>query len=259
MLELLEELGLSGAEARAYRCLLARSPLSATAVADLTGISRSSVYVVLRSLVDKGLIDAGAGYSSRFHAAPPRALAGLLERERAELRTRERRLEQALPELTELYEQRAGSAGEVIEVLRTPKLVGERFDRLQSEAQATVDVVVRGPVQVGGPNEAEVAALRRGVRARAIYDRHVLADPSIVRNLGRWVAEGEQARVYAGELPMKFALFDGRMVMMPLVEPGATGVVAVIVRNHELAAALGMLFDTLWERAAPVSEEPAAA
>jgi sugar-specific transcriptional regulator TrmB len=255
--KLLEELGLPGAEARAYLCLLGQSPLSATTIADLTGISRSSVYVVLRSLVEKGLIDAGAGYSSRYHAAPPeQALGALLERERDALAARERRLANALPQLTELFEQSSGPAGEIVEILRTPRLVGERFDRLQAEARRTVDVVVRGPVQVGGPNEAEVAALRRGVRARAIYDRAVLEDASVAANLGSWIAEGEQARVYPGELPMKFALFDEQLVMMPLVAPGVTGVVAVIVRNQELAAALGMLFDTLWDRSAPLVPEP---
>ena len=253
---LLEELGLPGSEARAYLCLLGQSPLSATTIADLTGISRSSVYLVLRSLVEKGLIDAGTGYSSRYLAAPPQqALARLLERERAGLQSRERHLEEALPRLTELFEQRAGVTGEIVEVLRTPRLVGERFDRLQAEARHTVDVVVRGPVQVGGANEAEVAALRRGVRARAIYDRAVLDDPSVGRHLGSWISEGEQARVYPGELPMKFALFDAQVVMMPLVAPGVTGVVAIIVRNHQLAAALGMLFETLWEHAASLEPE----
>jgi sugar-specific transcriptional regulator TrmB len=250
---LLEQLGLSNAEARVYLCLLEQSPLPAATIADLTKTSRSSVYLVLRSLVDKGLIDAGAGYSSRFHAAPPqRALAGLLERDRAELRSRERHIEQALPELTKLYENSGTGDGEIVEILRTPKLVGERFDRLQSEARRTIDVVVRGPIQLGGANEAEMAALRRGVRARAIYDRTVLDDPSIHLHLNLWTAEGEQARRYPGELPMKFAVFDTQAVIMPLVSPGVAGVVAVIVRNRDLAATLELLFNTLWEGSEPL-------
>jgi len=252
---LLEQLGLSKAEARVYLCLLGQSPLPAATIADLTKTSRSSVYLVLRSLVDKGLIDAGAGYSSRYHAAPPqRALAGLLERDRAELLSRERHIEQALPELTKLYDNSDTGTGEIVEILRTPKLVGERFDRLQSEARWTIDIVVRGPIQLGGANEEEMAALRRGVRARAIYDRTVLDDPSIDRHLGSWTSEGEQARLYPGELPMKFAVFDSNAVIMPLVSPGVTGVVAVIVRNHDLAATLELLFNTLWEGSEPLGK-----
>jgi sugar-specific transcriptional regulator TrmB len=101
--ETLEQLGLTKTEAKVYLCLLDQSPLPAAAIADLVGTSRNSVYLVLRSLVAKGLIDAGAGCSSRYHAAPPhRALTGLIERNKAELAARERHVVQALPELTEL-------------------------------------------------------------------------------------------------------------------------------------------------------------
>jgi len=200
--ETLEQLGLTKTEAKVYLCLLDQSPLPAATIADQTGTSRSSVYLVLRSLVAKGLIDAGAGYSSRYHAAPPsRALTGLLERNRADLAARERHIEQALPELTELFEQNQDADGELVEILRTPTLIGERFDRLQSESQETIDIVVRGPLQVGGSNEAELAALRRGVRARAIYDRNVLAEPSVDLNLSEWTTQGELARLYPGDLP----------------------------------------------------------
>jgi sugar-specific transcriptional regulator TrmB len=250
---MLEELGLSKSESRVYLCLLEQSPLPAPTIADLTGTSRSSVYLVLRSLVEKGLIDAGAGYSSRYHAAPPdRALGGLLDRQRALLEEREQQTARLLPGLSEMFTRNEVADGEIVEILRTPKLVGERFDRLQSEAQRTIDVVLRGPVQIGGPNEAELAALRRGVQARAIYDSTVLTDESVRRNLSAWTDGGEQARMYPGELPMKFALFDSRTVLMPLVAPGIAGVVAIIVRNHELAAALEFLFDTLWQSSEPL-------
>jgi sugar-specific transcriptional regulator TrmB len=252
---LLEDLGLSKTEAKVYLCLLGEAPLPAATIADRTGTSRSSVYLVLRSLVDKGLIDAGAGYSSRYHAAPPdRALSALLERDRIELENRTQQVEKVLPDLTSLFEQSSGADGELVEILRTPSLVGQRFDRLQSEARRSIDIVVRGPLQVGGANEAEVAALRRGVRARAIYDDAILADPTVAKNLAGWTSEGEQARVYPGSLPMKFALFDAHTVVMPLVAPGVTGVVAIIVRNHELAAALEFLFNTLWTGSAPLRQ-----
>jgi len=244
---MLERLGLTKSEARVYLCLLERSPLSAAAIADLAETSRSSVYLVLRSLVEKGLVDAGAGYNSRYQPAPPdRALAGLLDHERAELERREQLVQTALPQLAQMYEQRTPVEGEIVEILRTPTVVAERFDRLQSEAQETIDIVVRGPVQVGGPNQAELDALRRGVRARAIYDESVVQHPAVAQHLAEWMSFGEQARLFRGDLHMKYAVFDGHTVLMPLVAPGVSGVVVIIVRNSELGAALGYLFETLW-------------
>lgn len=253
---LLEDLGLSKTEARVYLCLLGQSPLAATTIADLTGTSRSSVYLILKSLVDRGLVDAGAGYSSRYQAAPPdRALHQLIEHGREELEERQRQVEAALPDLTKLFENSSGTDGEIVEILRTPKLVGQRLDRLHAETHDTIDFVVRNPVQVGGTNEAELTALARGVRARAVYDHAVMAVPAVSKNIDAWIAAGEQARVYTGELPMKFAVFDRNTVVMPLFAPGVGGVVAIIVRSRELASALGFLFDTLWERSDPVDQE----
>lgn len=252
---LLEELGLTKTEARIYLCLLEQSPLAAGTIADLTGTSRSSVYLILRSLVDKGLVDAGAGYSSRFQpSAPDVALTGLLERDREELRERERSVQTALPDLMQRFATSAGGDGELVEILRTPKIVGDRFDRLHAAAEHTIDIVVRRPVQVGGSNQPELDALARGVRARAIYDHGLMHHPAVAENIGAWVAAGEEARVFHGDLPMKWAVFDGHTVLMPLFAPGLGGVVALIVRSRELAGALGLLFDTLWT--ASVAVEP---
>lgn len=257
---LLEELGLTKTEARVYLCLLEQSPLAAGTIADITGTSRSSVYLILRSLVDKGLVDAGAGYSSRFApSAPDVAFAGLLERDREELRERERNLETALPDLMRRFGSHGGGDGELVEILRTPKLVGDRFDRLHAAAEETVDIVVRRPIQVGGTNQPELDALARGVRVRAIYDHGLMHHPAVAENIGAWMAAGERARVFHGDLPMKWAVFDGHTVLTPLFAPGVGGVVALIVRSRELAGALGLLFDTLWAAAEPVEPELAPA
>ena len=250
---MLQHLGLTKSEARVYLGVLEQPSLSAAEVADLAGISRSSAYVILRSLAEKGLVDAGVGYSSRYQPAPPeRALGQLLERERAVLDEREQHVRDVLPELSELFAQRGPVDGELVEILRTPAVVSERFDRLQTEVQETIDIVVRGPIEIGGSNQAETEALGRGVRCRAIYAESALEHPTMVQNLSTWVTQGEEARVFRGELPMKFAVFDGQTVLMPLVAPGVSGVVVVLVRNAELGAALGYLFDTLWAEAHPI-------
>jgi sugar-specific transcriptional regulator TrmB len=250
---MLENLGLTNTEARVYLHVLEQPSLSAAEVADFAGISRSNAYVILRSLTEKGLVDAGAGYNSRYQPAPPeRALDQLLERDRAVLAEREQRVRRVLPELTEVFDQRGPVDGELVEILRTPAVVSERFDRLQTEARETIDIVVRGPIEIGGPNQAEIDALRRGVRARAIYEEAALDHPAMGEHLGTWVGQGEEARVFRGALPMKFAVFDGQTVLMPLVAPGVSGVVVIIVRNAELGAALGYLFDTLWAQATPL-------
>src|SRR5438067_7422925 len=68
----LQELGLLPAEAHVYLALVRNGALSGTAVASVTGYPRSSVYLTLNSLLDKGLIEGGPGHGvafSLFHLA----------------------------------------------------------------------------------------------------------------------------------------------------------------------------------------------
>src|SRR5206468_7760124 len=69
----LEELGLSSSEAQVYLALLRSSGgLGASAVANATAIQRTGIYPTLDALLEKGMVERGAGYGSRFTAVGPR-------------------------------------------------------------------------------------------------------------------------------------------------------------------------------------------
>jgi HTH-type transcriptional regulator, sugar sensing transcriptional regulator len=252
----LEVIGLSSAEASVYLCLLAHSWLGAPAVADLAGISRSSAYLVLRSLIERGLAEGGEGYGSRFRAVPPeRGMAALMDREKELALDRERAARAALPNLVSLAESADEVEDEIIEVLRSPNVVSQRFDRLQLEAVERVDVMVRAPiVATTRGNQAQFTAQKRGVAFRGLYELAAMNDPEVAPYLGRWQEAGEEIRIFRGALPMKLALFDGRIAIMPLPTPGhANGVTSVLIRNEALGAGLQVMFDHLWQKAEPSS------
>src|SRR5690242_1795958 len=86
----LEQLGLSTPEAQLYVVLIENGSLAAAAAASLAGIQRSNVYPILMSLTDKGLVEGGAGYGSKFTAVPPDlALPYLISRDQEELARRD--------------------------------------------------------------------------------------------------------------------------------------------------------------------------
>ena len=250
----LEALGLSESESKVYLCLLGHSWLGAPAVAEVTQIPRSSVYLVLRSLIDMGLVEGGAGYGSRFRALPPRqGVTTLLERDREELQAREEVAEGLLPRLEALSKSAHDVEEQVIEVLHSPKAVAERFERLQLEATTEVDVVVKNPIVLTNRgNPAELAALKRGVRYRGLYERAILEHSEVHPHLAQWYEAGEDLRVYPGELPLKLALFDSRSAFLPLPTPGSpNGITSLLIRHDALGAGLQTLFDHLWARAEP--------
>jgi sugar-specific transcriptional regulator TrmB len=246
----LEELGLSSSEAQVYLALLRSSGgLGASAVASTTGIQRTGIYPILDALLEKGMVERGAGYGGRFTAVAPRqALPSLIAREKEELANRERlagELAEKLESVAEPFDPAADV--EVIQVLRDPRLIAERFERLELEAERQIEIFCKPPVIGRIDNPAQTKAMRRGVRVRSVYEQSALNDPALEPYLSKWVAAGEEARFYDGELPHKLAVFDRQSVLMPLVAPSGQGS-TLFIRHPQLAMSLGMLFDSFWKR-----------
>jgi HTH-type transcriptional regulator, sugar sensing transcriptional regulator len=251
----LQELGLLPAEAQVYLALVRNGALGGSAIASVTGFPRSSVYLTLNSLLDKGLIEGGAGHGSRFSVVPPdKALPSLVVHEKEAIAQREKtatqlgqKLLSSLEELTEPVSE------ELIQVIRSPRAVIERYERLQSEVERQFDVFTKPPFFVAPANNPiGERALRRGVRSRSLYEKGALDDPNIGPSLGRWIAAGEEARVYDGELPHKLAIFDCKVVLMPLIRPGEQ-TKTVLIRHPQLAQTLTLAFDHLWEKSKPLT------
>jgi sugar-specific transcriptional regulator TrmB len=243
----LEQLGFTSNEASVYLVLIQKGALTATALAAATRLARTAVYPTINSLVDQGLVEAGAGYGSKFSAVPAeRALPHLmLERERL---TR-----QVVERISALEEPEESVSDQVIQVIRNPRAVLERFERLQLEAEHEIAVFSKPPYFNRGGNEAEEKALRRGVRARAIYEKAGLEDPAIKPYFRNWIAAGEEARIYDGELPHKLAVFDSKVALMPLIVPGHQAK-TVLIRHPQMAQTLSLGFEYLWERSEPIAK-----
>src|SRR5438552_12596203 len=128
----LTQLGLTPTEAQVYVVLIQNAAMGATAIAAATGLARTAVYPALGSLVDKGLADAGEGYGSRFSAVPAeRALPHLLVSDKEALVERERLTSDVIERISSLEEREETAPHEIIQVIRSPRAVAERFERLQ--------------------------------------------------------------------------------------------------------------------------------
>jgi sugar-specific transcriptional regulator TrmB len=249
----LEELGLLPAEAQIYLALIRNGPLGASAIANVTKVPRSSVYPTLNALIDKGLVEGGAGYGSRFSAVRAElALPALILREKEELLHRESVARKLTEHLSSLAEPVEAELEELIQVIRSPRAVAERFDRLQLEAERQIDSLIKAPFFCRPSNPAQAKAQKRGVKVRSLYERAVLADPAVEPYLQQWVAAGEEARIYDGELPHKLAIFDSETVLMPLIRSGEP-TKTVLIRHPQLAQSLSLAFEHLWQQSEPVA------
>jgi HTH-type transcriptional regulator, sugar sensing transcriptional regulator len=248
----LVELGLSPTEARVYLVLLQSPGLSASAIASASGLSRTAVYQILCTLSDKGLVESGTGYGSKFAlVAPQQALPALIAQEEQAVAQRKKVAETLSQTLGTLAGSVEPGAEEMIEVLRDPRSVLERFKRLQLDAEKTVDAFTKPPYFDPGGNQPESEALRRGVRVRAIYEKAGVDNPGIKPFFHKWITAGEEARIYDGELPHKMVIFDQKVVLMPLFTPGEQ-MRGVLIRNAQLAECLSLAFQFIWDKSEPL-------
>lgn len=242
------DLGLAEGEAQVYLTVVRSGGLSAAAIAKATKLARTGVYQVLASLADKGLVQTGLGYGSKFTAvSPDQALPLLVAREREDLFRRERLAQELGEQLATIGIADFSGADEPIQLIRNPQVFTDRFERLQLEAERQVDMFVKAPIMnPRKDNPGQSKAQRRGVQFRSLYEAATLEDPQIQPYLEGWIAGGEEARVYHGELPYKLAVFDEQVVLITLRMPGDQ-MEALLIRHQQLAKSLNMLFNFLWE------------
>jgi sugar-specific transcriptional regulator TrmB len=102
--KVLEKFGLSDKEAKMYLASLELGYAPMQDIAKKATINRTTGYVILESLVSKGLMTSFTKGKKRFFAAePPDQVANVLEKQKEEIEAKKKELEILLPELKGLY------------------------------------------------------------------------------------------------------------------------------------------------------------
>ncbi|TMR88946.1 helix-turn-helix transcriptional regulator [Nonomuraea basaltis] len=239
---MLEIIGLSSAEEALYEALVERS---AATLAELGHEAATAA-----RLEELGLITRLPGDPPRYVAVSPELGLDVL------IHARTRELTEARHRIARLAARRhrpvpEPDAAGLVEVVLGREAVSRWFERLQQGARRQVRVFDAPPyATVADGNTAELELLRRGVEYRVLYDRRAMEAPGTLAAITRYIAAGEQARV--GDVPVKLVLSDRPMAIMPLRHGEHVVESALVVHDPTLLDALSVLFETSWERAAPL-------
>lgn len=280
-----KELGLSPYETKSYLSLLEKDTLSVTEVAKLAGIPRTNAYEALEKLLTKGFCVSKPGKIMKFSAVDPESLEekavevldktfedklNKLYRERdailSEKKAAREEVVNLIDELTPIYKNSRtnGSPLNYIEIIKDPYQIQQKFIELVGGAESEVLIFTKPPytgtrkvLEKQTKNQTE--PLRRGVTIKSIYEI-----PKSKGELEWWdndlkswyddidyaANQGEHSRVIA-ELPMKMAVIDEIIVLLPLKDPVATDTsfTTQVVEHASLARGLKILFETMWDRA----------
>jgi len=251
----LAALGLDDDASRTYRLLLAEaSGTTATGAAGALGIDGDRAGDALAALTALGLVVRRSGGDEHDPVDPRVAVPAVLAARAGALAS----VQAGLPALADAFREARPTAegGATTTVLRGAAAVGDHYGRLEHEATEEFLAFDRPPYVVSAAGgERQRAALRRGVRWRAVYEATSFAVDgrwSEVRDLG---VEGEEARLVHA-LPVKLAVADRRRALVSLTHEGGEPE-ALVTGSPALVAALVELFEHHW-RAGVAVHDPVA-
>lgn len=99
----LKKIGLSDKEAKIYLTSLSRGPETAPNLAKISNIVRPTAYVIIDSLIKKGLMSSyDQDKKTYFMAEAPEHLLSLIRLQRNDIEEKEREIEKLIPELKEI-------------------------------------------------------------------------------------------------------------------------------------------------------------
>ncbi len=259
-----EQLDLSPYEARVLLALLRLGSANTAHLARHSGVPRTSTYQVLEELNRKGLaqrlsVEGPAVWSSPGREEVFDRLDAAQEERLRQHRTRTANLREVL---ARTFPEAPEAAGPYVHVIQGASQVSTIYERLLSEVQEELLVFNRPPYSFPRDqvNDAVLDALRRGVRARALYQEPQWKDPeaeAFRRAMARYHAAGVEGRLVE-DLPIKLALADRRLALLAMTDPVLPEVgypTTLLVEHPGFAALQAEAFERLWETAKPVEDE----
>jgi sugar-specific transcriptional regulator TrmB len=252
----LEKLGVGADAERVYRVLLESPGASAAEVQQQTALGERRLRRALDELERKAMVARRSGAPARFQPAPPDIVVeALISAREDELNQARLDAHQLTISLNKRPEQ--PGVGDLIEILATQEAVAERWLQLQRVTRDRVEVFVRPPYaqrRVEDDEAVQRLVHGRSVSTFAIYDEEALRSAGMLEHIRSMTGLGERARVVT-RLPMKLALFDRRVALVPVTPSDNEGTVeaGVLVHKSGLLDALIALFDIYWQRGADVT------
>ncbi|PIN75708.1 hypothetical protein COV18_02570 [Candidatus Woesearchaeota archaeon CG10_big_fil_rev_8_21_14_0_10_37_12] len=140
--EVLEKIGLTKGESRAYVALLKLGKSSVGIIINEANISRSKIYDVLDRLISKGLVSiVTEGKIKHFTAIPPKRIHEFLEQQKQELEKREEALKMITPQLEKLPLLQTNTSAEI---LSGPRGIKTFFDMSLYDNSKKEEILVLG-------------------------------------------------------------------------------------------------------------------
>jgi predicted transcriptional regulator len=246
----LEAAGLTAAEESIYLELLHSGAASLEQLTSSTGQSEARISRAVAGLHRMGLVQRTPPPHDLVVPVPPEvAVDALIQHRHDQLdRTRDAVLQLAAETRDRTANRRTG---ELIEIVQGRSQVQAAFERVQHTAKAEMRVLIAPPYAATSPVNRTQHDLEHKLDWRGVYATEVLAEPDFMAAIADHIRGGEQARI-TPTVPIKLAIADRTLALLPLVWTAAAQHSAVLVHPCGLLDALVALFESVWATASPL-------
>ncbi len=248
--ELLEKLGLTPGEIKAYLALLKLGPSSTGPIAKESQVSRSKLYSILDKLEKRGLVShiltKGVIY---FQASEPSKIMGYIKEKETEIKMLEENFEKFLPQLEEYYRQ-AGKTQEV-KVYQGTKGLITAHEHTYLKLKRGEEYFYIGIPKYQPPmhevywRKDHKRRAEAGIRCKLLFNRDTSKELLKLRNNYK----GCDARYMPASIktPAYFLIYkDTVMIAMPVENP-----IVVEITSQQIADAFMAYFWEFWKRSKP--------
>jgi sugar-specific transcriptional regulator TrmB len=253
----LVKIGLSEIEAKTYVALLDHYKLSAKELAQITGIFRTQIYDVLKTLIKKGYCTEILDSVKKYVAVDPElALQFVI----VDLERRRRLAENLARQLHQLFisGHKDGSVQDkMIEVMHSPKAVQKRLRNYLAKTSTMILSFNKPPYQIRYNDNSQDMMLcsQAKVTHKAIFQIDNKEPQNSLMVARKFQEKGESVRL-TEFLPMKMMVFDNARVFYQLsAEPESTNAdTATFIQHPEITLTLINSFWVEWERAFTIEQ-----
>ena len=239
----LEKIGLSDKEAKVYLATLELGQSSVQDIAKKSLVNRATAYVILDSLISKGLISTyEKGKKTYYIAETPEVLNSILEVKKKDIEENQRLIKKIMPDLRLIHNRQEDKP--VVRFFEGKEGVLTMYSEMFSkDTKVMRNMYSLDLVQKRfSPMEREVARKKRidrGIKTKVLYNYKSGKRPS--------GPDGERIKLSDKEFPIltDLALFDDKVRIASL----ANKLSGVIIQDKDIYQTLVSLFDLAWEAA----------
>lgn len=244
----LQDFGLSDKEAKVYMALLELGQGTAQNISIRSGVNRATVYVMLESLMKRGLASTveKAG-KTLFLIEEPYAFLKHLESEKVDVEDRIAHARKIVPELQQVYNiSRDRSHVRLIEGKETGRVI--RNEILRSKTKELLQII---NVSLSGSEkkDLEMDQYRDELSKKYFKVRRIIIykDRSDLEHMV--IRPGVTVRILAftnHPFESEMTLFDGKKIILGTVGDDPIG---IVIENQQLFSSMKALFEASWRTA----------